>query len=74
MKTQEESLIESLERLVDRVFDDASELSSQVMWLRVQLDDDSELNTATKQWLQDYITSKECDNPISDDIRDFLIS
>lgn len=74
MKTQEESLIESLERLVDRVFDDASELSSQVMWLRIQLDDESELNNATKQWLQDYITSKECDNPIGDDIRDFLIS
>ncbi len=74
MNRQEESLKESLEQLVDRAFDDASELSSQVMWLRVQLDYDSDLNSITKQWLRDYITSKECDNPISDDIRDFLIN
>lgn len=74
MKTQEESLKESLERLVDRVFDDAAELSNQAVWLGSQLGENSDYNEATKQWLKEYIATKECDNVLGDEIKDFLMN
>lgn len=67
-------LKENLENYVDNLFDNAAELANQVAWLGSQLDENSEYNEATRQWLKEYIATKEPDNTIGDEIKDFLMN